>query len=320
MNVFLIGALLASSAPAPQSTFDMATSADEVTAGAPLRQAGSIAKYACTLAALRLENAGSLSLDAPVHELIEGYEGPTDRTLTLRRLLENRSGLADGLRAALQSDPDLPSRSIPSAEAANRFAASAGSHAPGEAFAYLNSNWILVQAILEQAASAPIADLLETWVFDPAGAETAAVFVGDVEDPSARPASGRYMPLPDFITCAAGLQAQPADLLAITSYPFLDDHFDADDRAQLMTLTTPEQNYTIGGRIQRVIDADGDERWISWQSGSNGPWSAVAVFDPATGAGFAAMSQDGPQELAAAREQWLQSHGFRLLQDSEAAE
>lgn len=320
MIVQILGALLATSAPAPQSTFDMATSADGVTAGAPVRQAGSIAKYACTLAALRFENEGLVSLDAPVHDLLDGYAGPADQALTLRRLLENRSGLADGLMAALRSDPDLPSRSIPAAEAANQFASSTGGDAPGEAFAYLNSNWILVQAILERAASAPIADLLETWVFDPAGAETAAVFVGDVEDLSVRPASGRYMPLPDFISCAGGLRAQPADLLAITAYPFVDDHFDADDRAQLMTLTTPEQNYTIGGRIQRVIDSHGDERWVSWQSGSNGPWSAVAVFDPATGAGFAAMSQDGSQQPFAARAQWLQSLGLSLPSDLEPAQ
>jgi CubicO group peptidase (beta-lactamase class C family) len=313
-------ALLAVLAPAPQSNFDMATSGEGSITAAPVRQAGSIAKYACTLAALRMENEGLLSLDAPVHDMIDGYAGPDDETLTLRRLLENRSGLADGLMSALRNDPDLPTRSIPAAEAANRFAAANGPEAPGEAFEYLNVNWILVQAILEQAGSAPIADLLDTWVFDPAGAHTAAVFVGDVEDLSVRPASGGYMPLPDFISCAGGLQAQPSDLLAITAFPFVDDHFDVDDRAQLMTLTTPEQNYTIGGRIQRVIDAQGDERWISWQSGNNGPWSAMAVFDPATGAGFAAMSQDGSQDPAAARAHWLQSLGLTLAQDPEVAQ
>jgi len=43
---------------------------------AQIRQAGSIAKYVCTLAALRMENEGLLSLDAPVARLLPGYTGP----------------------------------------------------------------------------------------------------------------------------------------------------------------------------------------------------------------------------------------------------
>ncbi|NRA30342.1 MAG: serine hydrolase, partial [Parvularculaceae bacterium] len=115
--------------------------------GAPY-QSGSIAKYACTLAAIRLQSAGRLSLDAPVRTLLPGFDNPLADDITLRLLLQNRTGIADGVVAALRSDPTLPSQSIPALEAANRFSAGVDGDAPGTAFSYVNSNWIVVQAIL----------------------------------------------------------------------------------------------------------------------------------------------------------------------------
>lgn len=278
-------------------------------ARAPIRQAGSIGKYACTLAALRMENEGLLSLDASVATLLPGYAGPQSEDLTLRRLLENRSGLQDEVIAALMSDPDLPTRSIPALEAANRFGASQSDVEPDAAFDYVNSNWIVVQAILEQAGGAPIADLLEHWVFDPSGASSAAVFVGTLGG-EGRDTTQGGLPLPDFISCAGALEARPSDLLALVAYPFESEDFDDDDRAQLTTVTSPAQVYTLGGRFETVLDADGRARQISWQNGNNGPWFAVALYDPDTGEGLAVMSAEGGDEALALRDAWLEERGL----------
>jgi len=275
-----------------------------------IRQAGSIAKYVCTLTALRLENEGLLDLDASVADVLPDYAGPQDEALTVRRLLENRAGLEDQVVAALMRDADLPNQSIPALDAANRFGATAGAQAPGAAFEYVNSNWIVVQAVLEHAGGAPLADLVQHWVLQPAGADRSAFFVGDLTGPDRATAEGRYLPLPDFISCAGGLESTPADLLALVAYPFESDDFDAEDRADLTTITSPTQAYTIGGRFETVIDVQGAHRQISWQNGNNGPWFAQAVYDPATGQGWAAMSSQGGDAVLEQRAAWLAAQGL----------
>lgn len=153
-----------------------------------LRQSGSIAKYVCTLAAVRLENAGLLSLDSPVSELLPSYRGAPDPDLTLRRLLENRSGLEDGLSPALSQDRGLLTAAIPSAEAANRFSVARSPVPPGQAFSYVNSNWVLVQPILEEATGQDLAVVIDEWVLTPAGADGAYIFTGQLDGPgTARP-------------------------------------------------------------------------------------------------------------------------------------
>lgn len=188
--------------------------------GALIRQAGSIAKYVCAMTALKMENEGLLSLDAPVHVLLPGYEGSHDDALTLRRLLENRSGLEDQVIEALISDPELPDRSIPA------------------------------------------------------------------------------------------LEARPIDLLAISAYPFTSDDFDADDRAALTHVTSPAHVYTLGGRFETVINADGERRQISWRNDNNDPWFAVALYDSVTGEGMAVMSSEGGDEALAMRDAWLEERGW----------
>jgi len=235
---------------------------------------------------------------------------PSDDALTLRRLLENRAGLEDAVIDALLTDPNLPNQSIPALHAANRFGATDGAAAPGETFAYVNSNWIVVQAILEEAGGAPIGELVNTWVFEPAGAHSASFFVGDISGPGRASADGQYLPLPDFIACAGALEARPEDLAALVAYPFESEDFDAADRAELTTVTSPAQVYSIGGRFETVIDATGQSRQISWQNGNNGPWFAIALYDPQTGEGFASMTASGGETVLRQRDEWLAERGL----------
>ena len=284
-------------------------------APAPLiRQAGSIAKYVCTLAAVRMENAGLLSLDAPVMDLLPSYSGPRDPALTLRRLLENRSGLEDGLAAALSQDMGLLAIAMPSAEAANRFSSVSSTTPPGEVFGYVNSNWVLVQAILEQAGGQSIGPLLDEWVFTPSGAEGAFIFTGILDGARVARVDREPIPIPNYVACAGGMAAQPSDLLAISAFPFTSGLFDEADRADLTGQTTPEEAYALGGRFERVRDADGRVRQVSWQTGSNGPWFATVIYDPETGQGFAAMTASDRDEAMALQEDWLARRGLEYLE------
>lgn len=280
-------------------------------------QAGSIGKYACTLAALRLENEGLLSLDATIAELLPEFEGPHADEITLRRLLENRAGLADQLVPALQSDPDLPDASYTPLEAANRISVGEATKAPGTAFEYVNGNWVVIGAIIEEAADAPLLDAIQDWVLEPAGATSAYMMDGALTGPHPVTATGDSIPLPAFVACIGGLAATPTDLLKISRYPFVSDDFDFDDLTTLRMVTSLEQNYTIGGRYALVSDVDGaNMRRISWQSGNNGPWYAFVAYDPETDNGIAMVTPDAEngEILLEKRSDWVKDQGLILVE------
>jgi CubicO group peptidase (beta-lactamase class C family) len=281
-------------------------------ANAP-HQAGSIGKYVCTLAALRMQNAGLIKLDAPVSELLPEFRGPQAQTVTLRRLLENRSGLEDKLIPALQADPDLPNKTIPFETAINEIAVGEANQAPGVAFDYANGNWVLVGAILERAAGTSLADALQDWVMSPAGMDSSYIIDRELSGPDPVIALEDSLPLPSFMACAGGLAATATDLLKLSQYPFFSDDFDFDDRTALQMVTSPEQDYTLGGRFKLVTEAEtGTSRRISWQSGNNGPWYAFVAYDPATGNGLAMLAPDASngEILLDKRAAWLESKGL----------
>lgn len=285
-------------------------------AGAP-HQAGSIGKYVCTLAALRLENEGLLSLDSTIAELLPEFEGVHADEITLRRLLENRAGLADRLVPALRSDPDLPNASYTPLEAANQVSVGAATKAPGTAFEYINGNWVLIGAIIEKAAGAPLLETIQDWVLEPAGATSAYMMDGALTGPHPVTATGDSIPLPAFVACIGGLAATPTDLLQLSRYPFVSGDFDVDDLTALRMVTSPDQDYTIGGRFALVSEADGtNKRRISWQSGNNGPWYAFVAYDPLTDNGIAMVTPDAEngEILLEKRSAWVADQGLVLVE------
>lgn len=276
-------------------------------------QAGSIGKYVCTLAALRMENEGLITLDATIADLLPDYTGPNAEDVTLRRLLESRSGLEDKLIPALRADPDLPNQTIPFETAINEIAVGPAKQAPGLSFDYVNGNWVLVGAILERAAVVPLAEALQDWVLTPAGMDSAYIIDRELSGPDPVIALEDSLPLPSFMACAGGLAATATDLLKLSQYPFVSDDFNFDDRIALQKVTSPEQDYTLGGRFKLVTEAEtGAARRISWQSGNNGPWYAFVVYDPATGNGLAMLTPDASngEILLDKRAAWLKARGF----------
>ncbi|MHA7901470.1 MAG: serine hydrolase domain-containing protein [Henriciella sp.] len=280
-------------------------------------QAGSIGKYVCTLAALRMENEGLLSLDATIAELLPDFQGPHADEVTLRRLLENRSGLSDRLVPALQSDPSLPTKNLSPLEAANTIGVGEATKSPGIEFEYTNGNWVVIGAILEQASGQPLSETIQTWVLDPAGADAAYVMDGELSGDHPVIAVGDSIPLPSFVACIGGLAATATDLLAISRYPFASTDFDFDDRLALQMITSEEQDYTLGGRFKLVSNADGENvRRISWQSGNNGPWYAFVAYDPETDAGVAMVTPDAENGaiLLEKRAAWVSENGMQLVE------
>lgn len=273
-------------------------------------QSGSISKFACTLAAFQLQKEGKLSIDSVIGELLPNYNGAGRDTVTLRYILENRSGLIEGIMIKLREDRSLLTATIPSEEAVNLFAAETLEFSPGEQFDYIITNWVIVQAILEKASGQGIADVLENYVFNPAGMIESNLIIGQMPIENSAQTSSPSRPLPNFISCAGGISTTARDLVKLVMLPYQQGYLSNESITDLHNVSTPEENYTLGGRIEK-LSLNGEEHIVSWQSGTNGDYRSMAVYDPKTNEGYALMTTDHNYDfLVEKRDTWLKSQGY----------
>ncbi|MEL7690154.1 serine hydrolase [Citromicrobium bathyomarinum] len=280
-------------------------------------QAGSTSKFACSLLALDLERDGKLKLDDNLADLLPGYAAPDAGAITLRNLLQNRSGIADGLMDGFRKDAAaIAALDISPLEAANRFALGRTGDAPGTAFDYVNTNWILVQAVLERAGGAPLAEMMQARIFDPADMST-AVIMTDGNLPGAAPVTTEspVIRIPDFVLCAGGLAATPADLIRLARFAHHAGGFTPEMLADLETVASPADYYALGGRVRQAM-VNGEVRTINWESGSNGPFKSYTVYDPTADIGYAIMTnEDDFDFIGARRDRWVEEElGGDLLE------
>jgi D-alanyl-D-alanine carboxypeptidase len=140
----------------------------------------SVGKTMTAVAVLRLVERGALSLDDPLTDLLPPrLTGPIRgiEAVRLHHLLTMTSGLPDyytddWLEAALANPGQ-----VQSVTGAMRFAAQdAMLFAPGRRFDYSNTNYVLLQAVLEQATGKTYPAILQAEVFGPAGMTDSFVF------------------------------------------------------------------------------------------------------------------------------------------------
>lgn len=136
-----------------------------------LLRVGSVTKTFTATLMLELSRAGLASLDDSLADweiLI-----PDADMITIRSLLNHTSGLADyqynpAFAAELSQQPDR----VWTAQELIDYALELGPlAAPGEAFAYSNTNYVIAGVIAEAATGESYADALRTWVIDPMGLE-----------------------------------------------------------------------------------------------------------------------------------------------------
>ena len=270
-------------------------------------QAGSTSKFACSLLALDLERDGKLKLDDSLADLLPGYAAPDAGTITLRNLLQNRSGIADGLMDGFRKDAAaIAALDISPLEAANRFALGRTGDAPGTAPLYVNNNGNGVQYVHEHAGGAPLAEMMQARIFDPADMST-AVIMTDGSLPGAAPVTTEnpVIRIPDFVLCAGGLAATPADLIRLARFAHHAGAFTPEMLADLETVASPADYYALGGRVRQAM-VNGEVRTINWESGSNGPFKSYTVYDPVADIGYAIMTnEDDFDFIGARRDRWL---------------
>lgn len=262
-------------------------------------QAGSIAKYACTLLALRYSDRGLLELERPLGSFFPELDLGEAKTPTISQLLANRSGLRDGLLPAVEADMTRVMAIRSADKALMEFSSGDLKYPAGGEYSYDLVNWMAIQAVLERVGGDTIEQLLTREVLEPAGMTQSFVFDKTL-GAEAQPPVGDAQPMPDFLKCAGGLAAVPNDLVRLLRFAHKGG-LSAQSVQELKTIRTPEENYSLGGRFETHAG-----RLIDWKTGSNGPYKSVVVYDPVTDTGFAAMTaSDTWDRIEEAREEWL---------------
>lgn len=123
-------------------------------------------------AVVLLASDGELGLDDPVAGYVEPM-GEYPHEVTIGHLLHHTSGIPE----YFDLFEDRQDETVTQEEAVEAIAGLDPDFAPGEEFAYTNSNYVLLAEVIEEASGQDYADTLSDLVFEPAG--MADTFVHD---------------------------------------------------------------------------------------------------------------------------------------------
>ncbi|HZF93196.1 serine hydrolase domain-containing protein [Streptomyces sp.] len=132
---------------------------------------GSVTKTFTAVVLLQLAAEGRLRLDDPVHRHLPG--SLPDRRITVRHLLSHRSGLYDYTN-------DMFARTVPGFEAVrdrvftyrqlvDRSLRHPRTNAPGAAYAYSNTNFVVAGMLVEKLTGGPVGRAYESRIVRPLG-------------------------------------------------------------------------------------------------------------------------------------------------------
>lgn len=125
---------------------------------------GSITKQFTAMAIMLLAEQGKLAVDDPVRKHLEGTPD-TWNDLTIHHLLSHTSGIPNFTSfpdyAATMMLPATPSQLI------SRFKDKPLEFAPGEKFAYSNSGYVVLGAVIEKASGKAYGQFLQDAIFEP---------------------------------------------------------------------------------------------------------------------------------------------------------
>ena len=127
---------------------------------------GSTSKPLTALGVLRLVQLGKVALDSPLARYTPElkFTDPRGATITVRQLLNNRSGIAAGFsgpahaRPAVQDDGAVETIARESAALPLVFA-------PGTSYLYSNRGWLIAGYLIQRVASEPVEAFMRREVF-----------------------------------------------------------------------------------------------------------------------------------------------------------
>lgn len=246
-------------------------------------ETGSVSKWIASIVILKLVDQGKLDLDAPISRYLPDYRADTGARLTLRRLMSHSSGVPNQILAA-RKDPATRGIEMDQMEAVRRYASGDLTFAPGTAWDYSHSNWLIAKAIVERVSGKPYAALVDRLLVKPLGLKDSGVYRGD--SGAVRGMAQGYAgldpepvrkpnPVPDFMAMAGGYYTSAPDLMTLMSAVLDGNFLRPASRRALTTILMPDQHYALGGRV-RVASIGGREREAAWEDGSNGGFRMLA--------------------------------------------
>jgi CubicO group peptidase (beta-lactamase class C family) len=267
-----------------------------------LFQAASMSKVVTAVAALRLVDAGELSLDEDVNDRLVSWKVPEcaetrERKVTLRRVLTHSAGLTvHGFRGYAPGErvPTLP-QILDGAPPANSPPIRVDL-VPGSKQRYAGGGFVVLQQLLVDVSKKPFARTMHDLVLEPFGMtestfahplppelETRAARAHDADGSLLRGGSYAY---PE--QAAAGLWTTPSDLARFALEVARASHGESSllrEETALAIVTRQYGDYGLGAEVR----GDGDARSFG-HAGSNMGFRGAFVVFPARGQGAAVMT------------------------------
>lgn len=146
---------------------------------------GSISKVFTAVMIFQLQDQGLLSIDDPLSQWIAPEiirEIDQADQVSLRQMLNHTSGLYDYNNTDFTFDAtNQPFMKLSQEEKLEYTYGKSATHAPGTAYEYSNTNFVLLGMVVEKATGLTQAQALQQMIFDPLGLSSAAY--GTVDEP-----------------------------------------------------------------------------------------------------------------------------------------
>lgn len=127
---------------------------------------GSLSKQITATGIMMLKEEGKLAIDDPISRYFPDY--PTHGyTITIRHLLTHTSGIIDFL--AIETFPAIEKIDLTALDVIDFFKDQALNFAPGDAYSYTNSGYVLLGAIIEQISGQSYEAFIQERIFTPLG-------------------------------------------------------------------------------------------------------------------------------------------------------
>ena len=262
---------------------------------------GSLSKQFTAVAVMLLNERGLVDLDTPVKRYLPDAPATWD-AVTVRHLLNHTSGVPNFTAfsdfAAQKTLPATPASLIA------RFNGRPLDFQPGEGFAYSNSGYVLLSAIIEAASSQSYADFVSENLFQPLGMADSGYDDHDVILPrraSGYTPTGAGMANADYVDMsipmgAGALYSTTHDLLKWEEALFGGRVLNA---ASMTALTTPvRDNYAMG-----LVVSQTEGRRLVWHNGAIEGFNTYMAYDPADRTAVIVLGNlngDAPDKLGAA--------------------
>lgn len=267
-----------------------------------LYQAGSIAKPATLLAAVRMREKGLLDFDAPIETYLKSFTLPpgahsTAHPVTLRNLFSHTSGVRPGGYPGYAQGDKLPTDAqIARGESPANTPKIEVVAKPGEELAYAGGGYTLIEIALQDKLGQPFEQIMNDWLIRPAGLKQAdftqplpeharhTIAKGHQRDGTTVPGGWNVHPE----QAAAGLWATPSDLATL----LIEMHKAAQGKSTLIgkasldeLLANPVDGHSWGFR--RI--GPGDNVFLTHNGGTVG-YRASMTINLKTGDGAVVMS------------------------------